>query len=114
MQNYNKKLGYQWEDIAANYYKDKWYNLANQNYTIPGWEVDLIFEDKNKLIFIEVKVVDHIDDIQWYISNRKLIALQRTIDNYLSKHETDKEIQLDIVFVKNNTIMEIFEDIYIE
>jgi Holliday junction resolvase-like predicted endonuclease len=64
------------------------------------------------LIFVEVKVVDHIDDLYKYIKPSKLNYLQKTIDSFLQNFEKDyQSIRLDVVFVKNKKIYKIYENI---
>ncbi len=108
---YNKIKGSEWETIVAQYYKDQWYILIERNYTIPWWELDLIFQRTNILTFVEVKVVDHIDDLQWYLTLKKLGHIKHTIAYYLLTHPTDMEYVLDIVFVRDNSILDIYENI---
>jgi Holliday junction resolvase-like predicted endonuclease len=64
------------------------------------------------LVFVEVKVVDNVDDLYQYITKNKLNYLQKTIDSFLQIFEEDYEIiRLDVVFVKNQEIYKIYENI---
>lgn len=82
-----------------------------RNYTIKGGELDLIFHKNNILTFVEVKVVDHIHDLQNYVTSKKLGHVKHTIEYYLSTHPTNKEHVLDIVFVRDNSILEVYENV---
>ncbi len=108
-----KSKWYSWEDIAKNYYLSKWYSLLAQNYTIKWWEIDLIFETAENLIFVEVKVIDYIDDIFDYITKKKLKFLSKTIISYLSANPSFKDYSLDVVFIKNSDIFEVYENVSI-
>jgi len=108
---YNKKKGHEWETIVAQYYQNQWYILIERNYTIPWWELDLIFHKNNILTFVEVKVVDHIQDLQNYITTRKLWHIKHTIAYYLLTHPTDKEYLLDVVFVRDNSILDTYKNV---
>lgn len=108
---YKKKQWKEWEELVAEYYKNLWYTLIEKNYTIPWWELDLIFQKNNILTFIEVKVVNHIDDLQDYVTQKKLWHVKHTIDYYLLNHPTPMEYILDIVFVKNNSILDTYTNV---
>ena len=108
---YKKEKGEEWENLTAQYYQDQWYMLIDRNYTIQWWELDLIFSKNNILTFVEVKVVDHIEDLQDYITPKKLWHVKHTIEYYLLNHPTDKEYLLDIVFVRNNSILDIYTNV---
>lgn len=108
---YKKEKGKEWEDIVAKYYQDQWYIFIDKNYTIPWWELDLIFQKNNILTFVEVKVVNHIDDLQDYVTQKKLWHIKHTISYYLLNHPTDMEYILDIVFVRNNSILDTYTNV---
>lgn len=107
-----KDIWYQWENIALKYFLEKWYQFVEKNFTIRGWEIDLIVKKQN-LVFVEVKNIDSIDNIQNYITNKKLKSLQKTIWVYVESKNI-QDYRLDIVFVKNWKIFEHFENIYID
>ncbi len=107
-----KKTKWQiWENIAADHYHTQWYTLLERNYTIQWWELDLIFQKDDILTFVEVKVVDHTDQLHGYVSWKKLWHLRHTIAYYLLTHPTDKDYLLDIVFVRDNSILEVYENV---
>ena len=101
----------EWELLVAEYYQNKGHILLQHKYTIHGGELDLIFENDELLTFVEVKVVNQVDDIFDYITPKKLWTIKRTMERYLLKHPTNKEYVLDVVFVKNNSIVEIYENV---
>lgn len=108
---YKKDKGDEGEAIVAQYYQNKWYVLIEKNYTIAWWEIDLILKKKDILTFVEVKVVDYIDDLYDYVTPRKLGHIKHTIQYYLLQHPSDKTYVLDVVFVKNNSIVEAYENV---
>ncbi len=111
MYKIRKEKWYEWEEIALNYYIDKWYKLVIQNWTIPWWEIDLILENNDKLLFVEVKNIIYVDDIYDYITPRKLQTVKKSIDTYIWKTPTDKLVAFDVVFVKNGKVYEVYEDV---
>ena len=108
---YKKDKGDEWENIVSNYYQDLWYTLIERKYTISWWELDLIFHKNNRLTFVEVKVVNHIEDLQNYVTSKKLWHVKHTIEYYLLNHPTDQEYTLDVVFVRDNSILEVYENV---
>lgn len=107
-----KNIGYDWESVVLEYYKDMWYTLLLQNYTIADGEIDLIFDLENTILFVEVKVIDHTDDIYNYVSPKKLHTLRHTIEVYCHRNNiVGRDLQLDVVFVKKWTIVERYEAI---
>ncbi len=106
-----KKLGYESESIVMDYYKSKWYDIIDKNYTIQWWEIDIIVEDKQNLIFVEVKTINIIDDIDWYITKKKIWLLDNAVQVYLMKNPTNKDVSIDAVFVRWNQIVEIYQNI---
>lgn len=106
-----KNAGDEWEELVAQYYQKAWYHLIEKKYTIKGWEIDLIFQKENTLYFIEVKVVNNIEDLQNYVTTKKIGHVKHTIAYYLLTHPTDKEYVLDVVFVRNNAILHIYNNV---
>lgn len=106
-----KTIGYAGEAIVMQHYISQWYTACEQNYTIRGGEIDCIVENKKYIVFVEVKVVNHIDDLQSFITWKKLYYVQKTIEHYLHTHAIDKDPRLDVAFVRQGSIVEIFENI---
>ena len=68
-------------------------------------------ENDSTMIFVEVKVVNYVDNLHDYITPKKLHTLKHTIDTYLWKYPTQKVVRVDIVFVKDNRIITIVKNI---
>jgi len=62
---------------------------------------------------IEVKTVNDIEELDNYITPKKIWFLQRTLENFLQNIDEKRieNIRMDVVFVKNNKILEIYEDV---
>ena len=106
-----KSKGYNWEKIALERYLQRGYALLDKNFTIPWWEIDLILTKWEIIIFVEVKVVDGISERDNYLSPKKIQALERSIENYCYIKGIEKEIRLDLVFIHNNSVVEVYENI---
>ena len=106
-----KAIRYAGEATVMQHYLSQGYTACAQNYTIRGGEIDCIVENDRYIVFVEVKVINHIDDLQSFITGKKLYYVQKTIEQYLHTHHVDKDPRLDVVFVKQGHIVEIFENI---
>jgi len=71
-----KSKGYRWEQIVSDRYLPNLFTILQQNYTIRGGEIDIIACIKDEIIFVEVKVIDSIDDIHWFLTKKKLQSSQ--------------------------------------
>ena len=50
-----KAIGTQGEQRALTYLQEQGYKLLARNFSVKGGEIDLIMQDKNTLVFVEVK-----------------------------------------------------------
>ncbi|HCB51056.1 TPA: hypothetical protein DEP21_00445 [Patescibacteria group bacterium] len=71
----------------------------------------MIVEDNNSRIFVEVKDVDNTQDLHNYISPKKISTILKTILFFNQRHPTEKQLRVDLVFVKQNTILHHYENI---
>lgn len=111
MSDYKKKKWYAWEKLVADYYHSNSYNILWQNYTIKWWEIDIVAENTEEVVFIEVKVVDSLDDVVGCVNPKKISFLERSIEDYVAKQNIVKDIRLDVVFVKDNAIIQVYENV---
>lgn len=109
--NTKKEKGYRAEKIVADWYESRGYGVSCMNFTIRGWEIDIIVEKGRERRFVEVKCVDYIDMLAGYITDGKRRALGKTVAVYNYRNPTQKNIAIDVVFVRNNHIVQIFENI---
>ncbi|HKL44053.1 MAG TPA: YraN family protein, partial [Candidatus Absconditabacterales bacterium] len=73
--------------------------------------LDVIAQKNGEIVFVEVKVVDQIDDLMGYIKPQKLKFLEKTIQDYMYKKNLEFDVRLDVAFVKNNSILDVFENV---
>ena len=76
MKQNKRQVGQEWEDLVLEYYEENWYEILDTNYTIRWWEIDIIAQKDWEIVFVEVKVVDGMDDVMWYITPKKLMFLE--------------------------------------
>lgn len=114
MKSWQKTLKQIWtagEHLVAEQYIHDGYNLVQANYTIRGGEIDLIMQSGETLVFIEVKVVNLIEELDEYITPHKIKAMRRSIEQYVQDSWWSGEVRVDVVFVKHEQIIEQIEDI---
>jgi putative endonuclease len=61
MKYFNRETGRQGEEIAANYLKEKGYEIVSRNFSTRFGEIDLICRDKGIMVFVEVKAKKGVD-----------------------------------------------------
>lgn len=106
-----KEKGKEAEHVVAKYFVQQGYSIISQNYTIRGWELDIVVEKWDIRTFVEVKLVNHTEDLLDYISTHKKTNLIKTLRDFNYNHPTNKDISVDLVFVKENNILHHYTNI---
>jgi Holliday junction resolvase-like predicted endonuclease len=101
---------YQAEDLVKQHYLAQGWTFEKANFTIRGWEIDLIFSNAEYLLFVEVKDVTYIADITNYISVKKHATMRKTLETYIRRYPTKLQPRVDFVFVKSGEIYTIVEN----
>jgi len=92
------------------HFVEDWYSIIDTNFQIQGGEIDIIMEKDGWLFFVEVKVVDGLDELVGHITKGKIAALRRSIDQFVyRKHLKPATMRLLFVYVKNYRIYSIHE-----
>lgn len=81
---------YVYEEKVVEYLKERWYKILNQNFTIRGWEIDIIAMKNGDVCFVEVKGTSVPMDFQDYITKGKQRNLERTAAYWKKKYENDE------------------------
>ncbi len=101
-----KDIGVMGEKIAASFLKKQGYRILAQNVRSKHGEIDIIAENKNFLIFAEVKA--RRDDPERFanyglpceaVNKNKQQHILYTARVYLASHPVDKEIRFDVIEV---------------
>ena len=96
------KLQGRWgEDLAAAYLKKKKYQLVACNYSCGFGEIDLIVQNRQYLVFVEVKLRKSADygQAMEFVDSRKQARIRTTAEFWLSQHETGLQPRFDVVEV---------------
>ena len=87
------------EALAAEYLRKKKYNLVAAGYRSRFGEIDLIVENRQYLVFVEVKLrkSEKFAAAREYVDWRKQDKLRVTASIYLSQHPTKLQPRFDVV-----------------
>ncbi len=107
-----KTLWYKFENIAKEFLEKKWYEILDTNWTIRGWEIDIIVQKDGVVCFVEVKWTSfHNTDFQDYITKWKQKALQKTAQTWIYRNDNGfiKEYRFDLILIEKWKIIDFIE-----
>ncbi len=96
----NTKLIGRWgEAKAGEFLRHKGYNLIGMNYTTRFGEIDLIAENREYVVFIEVKLRKSADfaEAREFVDSRKISKIKTVAEIWLSQNETEKRARFDVI-----------------
>lgn len=99
---HNQLIGKRGEKIAKEYLKKNGYKIITTNYYTKFGEIDIIAEEKDTLVFIEVKTRTNkkYGEAIEAINYKKQKSILKVAEYYISKHKMyDKNIRIDAVEV---------------
>ena len=90
-----KTLGDKGEEAVLKHYENRKYKLLEKNWRVHLGEIDLIFQKKDVLVFVEVKTGNLEDDIRPIenITERKQKKLVDLANFYIAIHKLSKKIK---------------------
>jgi putative endonuclease len=95
------ELGQKGEDLAAVYLKNKGFRILFRNWKWGKHEIDIIAENKEFIVFIEVKTRS--DNFQENpknaVTNEKQKSIIRAADGYIQRFRIDKESRFDVMII---------------
>ena len=100
-----KELGNLGERFALQFLQEKGLNVIQQNYRFQRNEVDIICEEKNYLIFVEVKTrqTAQIGPPWKAVTKQKQRQIIKCAHHYLVSKDQHKEARFDIVSIVHNS-----------
>ena len=103
---FNNLVGKNAEDIACKYLKNKKYKIKSRNYTIKLGEIDIIAENKDFIVFIEVKYrsSDAFGRPCEAVDSKKQYKIRRIAEQYILKHKINLIPRFDVVEVLDGEI----------
>lgn len=101
----NKSVGFQGEKIACDYLKKNKYKILHTNYKTKLGEIDIICENKEYIVFVEVKTreTDSIDSGASAVNRNKQTHIARVAYQYLKEYPSKKQPRFDVIEVSHNS-----------
>lgn len=95
----NKLAGAWGEALAAEYLRKKRYKIVASGYSCRFGEIDLIVQNREYLVFVEVKLRKSADFARAmeYVDRRKQDRLRTTASLYLSENPTRLQPRFDVI-----------------
>ncbi|MDD2247598.1 MULTISPECIES: YraN family protein [Proteiniphilum] len=114
----HNELGWKGEDAAVNYLKSKGHRIVKRNWKCHGYEVDIISEEGEYIVFVEVKTRT---STEWgnpedSIGKHRMRRMIQAAGIYLKMNCIDKPARFDIVAVvwnKQQFELEHIEDAFL-
>ena len=100
----NQELGDFGEELALSYLLKKGLRLLEKNYRFKKNEVDLIFKDKDKYVFVEVKTrqTAELGEPWLAVTKRKQRQIIKCANHYLVENDIEEDSRFDIVSIVHN------------
>ena len=98
-----KDTGILGEKIAQNFLRKRGYRIRETNYRCPEGEIDLIVEDKDCLIFVEVRTKRSLEfgSPEESITPTKMRRLRTVASRYLQTHDNLPRLwRIDLVAIE--------------
>lgn len=97
----SQNLGDKGEELAADFLKKNGYRILFRNFRYGRYEVDIVAENAEFIIFAEVKTraEDPLDPPANAITRDKQKAMIWAAEGYVKRYRIDKESRFDVIFV---------------
>ncbi len=95
----HNELGRKGEEEAVRYLRSKGYRIVQRNWRYQGFEVDIVAETADFLVFVEVKTritaqFGHPED---FVGKTKMRSMVEPADCFIKEHDSDKPVRFDII-----------------
>lgn len=100
-----QNIGETGEEYAVKFLKKKKYDIVERNYRKRYGEIDIIAENKNYIVFVEVKTrhTDSMTSAADAVNRQKQLKIIKTASLYLAENETEKFCRFDVCEVYVNS-----------
>ena len=102
--------GFNGEDLATDYLREKGYRILQRNLRMGKAELDIIARQNDVLVFVEVKTRtnDSFGYPEEFVNHRKKRMILNAADAYILKTGWQEDIRFDIVAVTMSNPPELF------
>jgi putative endonuclease len=100
--NDSQSLGKQGEDLAADHLREKGYTVRHRNWIAGKNELDIIAENKDFVVFVEVKTRSErpLVEPSVSISREKRQSMISAADIYIRRYNIMKPARFDLIFIE--------------
>ena len=100
-----QNIGEKGEEYTVKFLEKKKYKILERNYRKRYGEIDIIAENKNNIVFVEVKTrhKDSMTSAADAVNRQKQIRIIKTASLYLAENETEKFCRFDVCEVYVNS-----------
>jgi putative endonuclease len=110
------RRGTEGENIAAEFLRNKGFEIVARNYRYKHAEIDLIVRKDSFIVFVEVKTRSYsfYGEPETFVDSRKAATILRAAEQYTYENKYEGNIRFDIVSVKTGVKPEVvhFEDAF--
>ncbi len=93
-------LGKKGEALAADHLQKEGYKIRHRNWVSGRNEVDIVAENKDHIVFVEVKTrSEEPDDLRDIVPPAKQKTLVYIADSYIRRYGLDKESRFDVILI---------------
>jgi len=94
-------LGKKGEDLATEYLKKAGFNILFRNWKWGKHEIDIIAENKDMVVFTEVKTRtdEFMIPLSYIITKEKQKSIIKAADGYIKRFNIDKESRFDVITI---------------
>jgi len=95
------KIGSKGEKLACDFLEKKGYRILEKNWRSGRFEIDIIAEEKNTVIFVEVKTRtnDYYGFPEESVNETKQEHILQAAEDYVIRNNINNEIRFDIVSI---------------
>lgn len=113
----HNELGRKGEKAAVDCLEEKGHRIVERNWTFSGYEIDIVSEFEDFIVFVEVKTRSSSNwgDPSDAINVKRMRRMIRAASHYLKRNGIDKPVRFDIVAViwdKRQLTLEHIEDAF--
>lgn len=95
----HNELGKEGENAACNYLRKQGYRIVERNWRFQRYEIDIIAENKEFIVFLEVKTraSDQWGNPEDFISKGQIKRIVAAADFYLREYDIEKDARFDVI-----------------
>lgn len=108
------EIGENGELLAKEFLLNKNYNILHSNWRFKRSEIDIIVQDKNTIVFVEVKARNNslFGNPEDFVSANKVKKMREAAEAYIEQFDWKGELRFDIIAIEKGNKVIHFEDAF--